>query len=254
MRAVLLTKADLSPVSMFWLHCSGNFKPPTLITWCSVILTTTIWGLHYLVDRFTVGEIWLDSAFLEHHQLQKVLESITARGGQVRAFQDLPDTLSIGRTQFDLIYPRRKHGMGQGQSTNQRSLMIRVQDQNHSLLLTGDVDAKVEQMLLDALSSTQLLKVAHHGSNTSTSEAFLERVMPCLAVVSAARAGKGQFPHPQVVTRLEHHGVELFETGRSGALKFRPMARGWQVRSALNATKYVECSGSALTQRDGRLD
>ena len=78
-----------------------------------------IGGLEYLFERFSVGEVWLDQAFLGHPRLRKDLERVRTLGGEVRTFQDLPNTMFLGRTKIDMIYPRASHGLGEGLSTNQ---------------------------------------------------------------------------------------------------------------------------------------
>ncbi len=200
-----------------------------------------IGGLQYLFERFTVGEVWLDKRFLAHPRLEKKLKQVTERGGQVRAFQSLPDSFSMGTTRFELIYPRIEHGLGEGQSTNQRSLVFRIEEGRNSLLLTGDLDAAMEKRILKNLKPTQLLKVAHHGSITSSSAPFLDKVQPCLAVVSAGQSGLELFPHASVVRRFEARRVPLFQTPLSGALRFRAQPGGWLVESSLGSSESLHC-------------
>jgi competence protein ComEC len=98
---------------------------------------------------------------------------------------------------------------------NDDSLVLGVRFGGVTLLLAGDVEAQGERALA---GPADVLKVAHHGSRTSSAEDFLARVAPRVAVVSAGRANRFGHPHPEVVARYERRGVPLFRTDRDGAV------------------------------------
>jgi len=90
------------------------------------------------------------------------------------------------------------------------------------LLLTGDVGAETERVLaLDSLDGEhallRILKVAHHGSLTSSSAAFIERFAPQVALISAGRGNPFGHPAQEVVERLGAVGARVFRTDRDGA-------------------------------------
>jgi len=86
-----------------------------------------------------------------------------------------------------------------------------------SLLLAGDVEASGEAALEPG--TAQVLKVAHHGSRTSSAAGFLAGVRPRVAIVSAGKANPFGHPHPEVVERLRRAGAWLVRTDREGAIK-----------------------------------
>ena len=160
----------------------------------------------------------------------------------IKTFQDLPDLLEIGEATVELLYPRRVAEHQCYVSTNQRSLVFRIEERGGSILFTGDVDTDVENFLVPVLKPTQVLKVAHHGSNTSSSQAFLNALKPCLAAVSSGRRSRGQFPHPQVVKRYLERGTVLAQNSLSGALKLSATSTGWRVHSVLEEPRDVKCT------------
>lgn len=89
-------------------------------------------------------------------------------------------------------------------------------------MFTGDIESGGEGELLDAYGADALdvdvLKVAHHGSSTSTGEKFLEAASPDIAVISCGVDNDYGHPHAEVVGRLESHGVDVMRTDRDGAV------------------------------------
>jgi competence protein ComEC len=104
-----------------------------------------------------------------------------------------------------VLWPDAKpdvHGPAEG--TNNRSLVLRVRHGGVSMLLTGDIEEPVEARLLrdGAITASDVLKVGHHGSETSTSAAFLAAVAPSLAVISVGADNGFGHPAADVLSRL----------------------------------------------------
>ena len=90
-------------------------------------------------------------------------------------------------------------------------------------LFTGDLEAAQEQHMLEEGKNPKctVLKVAHHGSKTSTTEVFLAAAQPHYAVISVGRENNFGHPAPEVVKRLEKEGAKLYRTDEDGAIVFR---------------------------------
>lgn len=104
---------------------------------------------------------------------------------------------------------------------NDYSCVLRVEAGEHSLLLTGDIEAGAERQLVarhgTALRS-QVLQAAHHGSQTSSTALFLDAVLPQLVVIPAAYHNRFNHPATQVTDRLQQRAITVLQTGRSGAI------------------------------------
>jgi competence protein ComEC len=85
-------------------------------------------------------------------------------------------------------------------------------------LITGDISAVQEQDLLALIPQVQVLAVAHHGSKSATSQKFLDKIKPLLAVISV---GKNSYGHPaaEVLERLRHAGTRVLRTDKNGEVK-----------------------------------
>jgi len=124
-----------------------------------------------------------------------------------------------GGQQFRFLSP----APGEVLDSNDSSCVLQLAIGDHRLLLPGDIENARERELVrywgGALASNWLL-VAHHGSLSSSSWAFLKTVRPALAVVSSGYANRFGHPHAEVLGRLEHAGAAVYDTALSGALEF----------------------------------
>ena len=110
-----------------------------------------------------------------------------------------------------------------GNRANDRSCVLRVSAGNHHVLLPGDIERAAEQRLLVELGSAlqaDVLIVPHHGSITSSSPGFLNRVNPGLALVSNGYLNRYRHPSPVVMSRYRSRGIEVMETANHGAISF----------------------------------
>ena len=105
--------------------------------------------------------------------------------------------------------------------------MLRVRYGRHAFLLCGDVERQIEWAMLDAgeTARADVLKVAHHGSRTSSTEEFLAAVAPTFAIVSAGFENSYGHPHPDVLDRLERHRAVVLRTDLDGLITIRSDGR-----------------------------
>ena len=108
-------------------------------------------------------------------------------------------------------------------STNNKSGVLKIVYGRTSFLFTGDIERKVEKIYASNYKTfldADVLKAAHHGSNTSSSSAFLNYVTPEMSIISAGILNKFKHPSEEVVKRLEDFGSEIYRTDKYGALIF----------------------------------
>lgn len=118
---------------------------------------------------------------------------------------------------------------------NDRSCVVLVEGEGSRLLLPGDISSRAEPLVASAMpgdAKPLVLAVAHHGSRTSSGEAFVAAVRPALAIVSAGWHSRYGHPHPEVVARFRDAHVPLLNTAGLGALTVAFPASGKPVASA----------------------
>ena len=116
---------------------------------------------------------------------------------------------------------------------------MRLTDGAESFLLAGDVERPSERAILNDEQSlgVNFLKVAHHGSKTSTTDAFLSAAHPAFAAISVGRDNSFGHPSPEVTDRLEAAGMHVYRTDRDGAITASTDGSTLSVSTFLHAAK-----------------
>src|SRR5262249_35042430 len=127
---------------------------------------------------------------------------------------------SFGATQISLLAPCP--GIVRGRNANDNSLVLRATLGARSFLLMGDAEAEEERELVAAQGralASDVLKVGHHGSRTSSGEQLLLAVGPRLASISCGVRNRFGHPVPSVMERILSHGTQVLRTDRDGAIQ-----------------------------------
>jgi competence protein ComEC len=106
-------------------------------------------------------------------------------------------------------------------SENNRSCVLRISNQHHSLLLTGDIEKEAEQSLLEhhkGTLKTEVLLIPHHGSLTSSTPDFIKAVAPRIALNSAGYFNKFKHPANKVIQRYQQNDISLYDNVRHGQI------------------------------------
>jgi competence protein ComEC len=205
-----------------------------------------ILGLITVAEKLRVKELWipeLESNALESNAparsgyLAQLIHAVEARGGRVVPAEKLCDRIQMrGGAAIDVLAPCALLGTSLPESAglNNRSLVLRIRYGEMNALLTGDIESTAEQMLLESRRSqlpAHLLKVAHHGSDTSSSLAFVEAVRPKVAFISSGVRNTFRHPRPSTLSTLNRLGVEVLRTDQQGSLSWSTDGKKATIRS-----------------------
>ncbi len=178
-----------------------------------------IGGLPSVLRNFRPTELWVGNnpPIPAYKALLAEAASMQVR---IRSFR-AGDAFAFGRTRIDVLAPFSNYRPGPD-PTNDDSMVLHVTYGATSVLLEGDAEAPVERAMLTEpdLAST-LLKVGHHGSNTSTQPAFLARVTPQWAVISCGLHNRYGHPRQEVLEELQAAHVRTYITAVNGITCFR---------------------------------
>jgi competence protein ComEC len=189
-----------------------------------------ITGLLHVLDRYEVGLVLFPEVVHSSQLQEKWLDEVSASGADWR-FAESGQRVEAGDMVLSILGPFESEGMEAAvrASLNNVSVVTRVDYGELSFLLTGDVERRVENMLVQNTNSDLLdvdvLKAGHHGSNTSTYEYIINATTPYAAVISAGADNKFGHPHPEVLSRLGD--IPVWRTDQEGSVKFVRLNDGW---------------------------
>jgi competence protein ComEC len=173
-------------------------------------------GLLSVLRNFQVGELWIGPG-PQNGQLDKLLQTAAALRVPV-VHRHSGDTFQIDGVRGSILSPAED--WSPKRVSNNDSLAMRVQFGKRGLLLPGDMEARIEKWLekQDVPLASEILKVAHHGSKTSSTPEFLSRVAPSFGIISVGAFRRFGLPHDQVIQAFERAGVRLYRTDRDGSV------------------------------------
>jgi competence protein ComEC len=174
-------------------------------------------GLYAVIDNFDVKELWVGRD-VDSVPYSNLLAYARARGVTI-VHHLRGDTFAWGGTNGHVLWP--ENPVVAPKATNDDCLVLRIEDGGIRFLLTGDIEKRVEGSLVkdgDTLTA-DFLKVPHHGSKTSSTDGFLSRVAPRVAVVSVGEGNPFGHPNPETLARLEGTNARLLRTDRDGAVE-----------------------------------
>jgi len=200
-------------------------------------------GLIAILERFHVKALWTSGAKAGGENYAALTAIAEKKGIPSPPFNTLPRRRRINGATLAVVYPpagfeledqQRGNEEWRGKSNN-RSVVISVRLGGVGILFPGDIEAAAESDLVAGAENHlrhRVLVAPHHGSRTSSSEAFLDSVAPEYVMVSAGRDNRFRCPHPRVTARYRRRGVRMLRTDTDGALHLSTDGRTLAVRPA----------------------
>lgn len=149
-------------------------------------------------------------------------EVIKEEGSEVVVVEQ-PMTWKLGELTIRSVFPNYPITQTPEFLGNNASVVLRIDSPEGSYLLTGDAEKEEEEFMLEnmpGLLDVDVLKAGHHGSKTSSTEAFVSVVSPHTTVVSAGIGNRYGHPHGRVLARYKRHGVNILQTSMEGDISF----------------------------------
>lgn len=184
-----------------------------------------IGGMPAALEGFQVEQIWSSPAI----PMSWWLDHILPVTGQQTLRIEKPAPLSsfmLGSAAVTFINTTQE-----AVNPNDLSLAVRIDNGKSSAILTADIETEAEMNMLgkNVPLKASLLKVAHHGGNTSSSEAFIRAVSPSIAIISVGKGNKHGHPHAEPLRCLEKNGVSVYRTDENGTIICTSADDGWTV-------------------------
>ena len=176
-----------------------------------------IGGLPAVLKNFQPSELWLSPGPLTP-TLVALSDQARNAGISIRT-RVAGDEFDFGGAKFKILAPPGDQAE-RSKRDNDDSMVMRIAYGETSALLEGDAEKRTERAIESALEPVTLLKVAHHGSNTSSIPELLGQIQPQFAVISVGKFNRYGHPAPQVLGRIAQAGACVFRTDINGAVSF----------------------------------
>jgi competence protein ComEC len=197
-----------------------------------------IGGLPALVDDFHPKELWTGAT--PDSPIWRTLQQKAAANGVKIVPMHSPRSFAFGGAEIEVLAPPPDY-VPTDSAKNDDSLVLRVGYGRNGFLLTGDAERPIERDMLaeHEIRRTDVLKVAHHGSRTSTNEDFVSAVEPVFAVISVGFENSYGLPNRDVIERLRQHRAVVYRTDQDGLITV--LSDGYRL--------HVETHSGFLSQR-----
>lgn len=174
-----------------------------------------IGGLDQVIDTFNVQAVILPPVEHTSRTFEDLLDAISRKGLTVTP--PVPGTsYPLGDASFTIVSPLKDYGA----SLNNWSVGIRLVYGNNSFLMCGDAEREAEEDMAASgeLLASDILKVDHHGSSTSTTDAFLKKVSPSYGVIQCGKDNPYGHPDKETMDKLKRAGCRVFRTDEDGTV------------------------------------
>lgn len=175
-----------------------------------------IGGLDFIIDNFDIGKVIMPKVTANTRTFKDVINSIKNKNLKIKE-PKVGTSYSLGNASWEIIAPNSSNY----ESINNYSICIKLTYGYNSFLFTGDAEAlSEEEMIKSGIDlSADLLKIGHHGSNSSTTEEFLTAVKPRYAVLSVETPNDYGHPHREVMKRLMEDHIPLLRTDQKNSIR-----------------------------------
>jgi beta-lactamase superfamily II metal-dependent hydrolase len=191
-------------------------------------------GMEAVIRAFPVG-VFMDSGVPHTSQVYTNLMAAVESLGLAYQPAEQGQHIRFGaEAGIDVLWPGKIKLHGTRSDLNANSVVLRVEHGRDCMLLTGDAEEETEVRLeVRGLSPCSLLKVAHHGSNYSSTDHFLNKVKPSIALLSVGVNNRYNHPGEETLGRLTAHGASIYRADLDGALRVISTGQGMRVQRGI---------------------
>lgn len=171
-----------------------------------------IGGMDNIIKNFEIGTIYMPKVQTNTKTFEDVLDAVKEKGLTIST-PKLNDTFKVGQAECQVLAVDNK-----AKNLNLASIVIQMQFDDMTYLFTGDSEKEVEEKILKANKDIKvnILKVGHHGSDTSSSKKFIQTLAPEISVISVGKDNFYGHPNQEVIERLEEVESKIYRTDEVG--------------------------------------
>ena len=174
-----------------------------------------IGGMRAVIKTFDIGQIYMPKAVTTTKTYENLLLTIKDKNLKIKAAKAGNTIIDTDDLKLVVLAPNQDSY----ESLNNYSIVLKLTYKEKSFLFMGDAETLSEKEITGDIQA-DVLKVGHHGSRTSTSQAFLNKVNPSYAVISVGLNNDYKHPHQEVIDRLEKKNIKIYRTDQNGDIIF----------------------------------
>lgn len=174
-----------------------------------------IGGMSAVIKAFDIGQIYMPKAVTTTKTYENLLLTIKDKNLKIKAAKAGNTIIDTDDLKLVVLAPNQDSY----ESLNNYSIVLKLTYKEKSFLFMGDAETLSEKEITGDIQA-DVLKVGHHGSRTSTSQAFLNKVNPSYAVISVGLNNDYKHPHQEVIDRLEKKNIKIYRTDQNGDIMF----------------------------------
>lgn len=199
-------------------------------------------GLIYVLENLKVKNVLIGEQYEEYQNYQKLKEVATRKAIKIYTLKK-GDSLKLTKNlKMEVLWPKKEEMISEN-SINNNSLVLKITFGNFSILFTGDIEKIAEEKILKEYEGKQkllqstILKVAHHGSKTSSIKDFLQKVNPKCALIGVGKDNK--FGHPSNITleTLKELNTKIYRTDQCGEISIKVTKQNYYITNLVKSLK-----------------
>jgi len=173
-----------------------------------------IGGLEEVIESFEIGEIYLPKVVHTSQTYENLLNTIKEKGMRVKTGKKGVTVIDSDDINAYIISPTEEVMS----NLNNYSIVLKMDFGNTSFLFTGDIESLIEKNILDEVD-VDVIKVPHHGSDTSSSLDFIKSVSSKYAIISVGLDNIYNLPSNEIINRWENDGNKVYRTDKNGNIR-----------------------------------
>ncbi len=197
-------------------------------------------GLIFIASQFSIGQFWDNGYQTESESYLQLKKILGERMIKTQSLDEETPSQMINGVEISFLNPpawkTTQRKVQNPRDLNNSSLVMKLRFRDVSVLLAGDIGKEAEERMLRKgyPLRADILKIPHHGSSSSSSLLFLERVKPSYAILSVGERNIGRLPHPEVLKRYGQLGSRILRTDKHGAITVTTDGENIKVKPFVN--------------------
>lgn len=174
-----------------------------------------IGGMDDIINDFEIGKFYMPDNYTTTKTFEDMITALENKNLKYYV-PKIGDEIVLDDADFEVLYLD-----SQSEDLNDSSIVLKGEFDDYSFLFMADASSKVEEKLINSYSEdlkSDVLKVGHHGSNTSSSNKFLEYVKPKYAIISVGKENRYNHPGKYTINRLNNLSIETYKTSTDGSI------------------------------------